>query len=333
MLMKGLPTYSLIIPTFKRADEVEECLQSLTQQTFKDFEVILSDGTPGKSLESVALPFTQQLNLLFLYEEFIGVSEARNLGYQHARGEYIIFLDSDCIIPPGYMQAVHHHLQREPLDLFGGPDAAAADFSPLQKAISYSMTSILTTGGIRGKKTHVGKYHPRSFNMGIRKTVFEAVKGFSDFKCGEDIELSIRIIQAGYSSGLIEDAFVYHKRRTSFSQFYKQVFRFGAARINIGARHKGEIKPAHLFPLAFSLGLVFSLLVLLIFPPLGKIFLSAYSAYFLILGIHSSVENRSLHVGLLSIAATLVQFAGYGRGMLMNAIEVFIKGNKSGIQL
>jgi GT2 family glycosyltransferase len=333
MLMNGLPTYSLIIPTFKRADEVEECLQSLTQQTFKDFEVILSDGTPGKSLESVAMPFTQQLHLLFLYEEFIGVSEARNLGYQHARGEYIIFLDSDCIIPPGYMQAVHNHLQSKPLDLFGGPDAAAADFSPLQKAISYSMTSILTTGGIRGKKTHVGKYHPRSFNMGIRKTVFEAVNGFSDFKCGEDIELSIRIIQAGYSSGLIEDAFVYHKRRTSFSQFYKQVFRFGAARINIGARHKGEIKPAHLFPLAFSLGLVFSLLLLLIYPPIGKIFLSAYGIYFLLLWIHSSVENRSIHVGFLSIAATLVQFAGYGRGMLMNAIEVFMKGNKSGIRL
>lgn len=331
--MKSHPTYSLIIPTFKRPDEVEECLQSLTQQTFKDFEVILSDGTPGKSLESVTISFAQQLDLLFLYEELIGVSEARNLGYQHAKGEYIIFLDSDCIIPPGYMQAVHTHLQREPLDLFGGPDAAAADFSPLQKAISYSMTSILTTGGIRGKKTHVGKYHPRSFNMGIRKSVFEAVKGFSDFKCGEDIELSIRIIQAGYSSGLIEDAYVYHKRRTSFSQFYKQVFRFGAARINIGARHKGEIKLAHLFPLVFSLGLGFSILMVLIFPLLGKFLVSAYGTYFLLLFMHSSIGNKSIHVGILSVAATLVQFAGYGRGMLLNAFEVFVKGNKSGIQL
>lgn len=331
--MNAGPKYSLIIPTFKRPDEVEECLQSLTLQTFRDFEVIIADGTPGNSLEYVAEPFKNRLNLTFLYEEYLGVSEARNLGFQHAKGEYIIFLDSDCIIPPNYLAAVDEHLKKEPLDLFGGPDAAAEDFSPMQKAISYSMTSLLTTGGIRGKRQHVGTYHPRSFNMGIRRSVFEAVGGFSDFKCGEDIELSIRIIKAGYRSGLIEKAFVYHKRRTSFRQFYRQVFRFGAARINIGSRHPGEIRLAHLFPLAFTAGLVFSLLVALLLPSVAEWLLTGYGAYLLALLLHSSVENKSLHVGLLSVAATLVQFFGYASGMLSNAFEVYIKGNKAGIQL
>lgn len=327
------PRYSLIIPTFKRPDEVEECLQSLTMQTFRDFEVIIADGTPGQSLESVTKPFADSLQLTFLYEAYLGVSEARNLGFQHAKGEYIIFLDSDCIIPPGYMQAVHEHLQMEDIDLFGGPDAAAEDFTPLQKAISYTMTSLLTTGGIRGKKKHVGTYHPRSFNMGIRKSVFEAVGGYSDFKCGEDIELSIRIIKAGYRSGLIEKAFVYHKRRTSFQQFYRQVYRFGAARINIGNRHPGEIKAAHLFPLLFSTGLVLSVLMLLLCTYMGFIMLGAYVLYLSALFLHSSLENKSFHVGLLSLQAALVQFFGYGRGMLDNAIEVYVKGNQKGIQL
>lgn len=331
--MQPGPRYSLIIPTFKRPDEVEECLQSLTLQTFGDFEVIIADGTPDQSLESVVKPFSGKLELTFLHEEYLGVSEARNLGFQHAKGEYIIFLDSDCIIPQGYLQAVDEHLQKEHLDLFGGPDAAAEDFTPLQKAISYAMTSLLTTGGIRGKKKHVGTYHPRSFNMGIRKSVFMAVGGFSDFKCGEDIELSIRIIKAGYRSGLVEEAFVYHKRRTSFRQFYRQVYRFGAARINIGKRHSGEIKPAHLFPFLFSAGLLLSILMLLLWTHIGILMLGVYMLYLSSLFLHSSIENQSIQVGFLSVAAALVQFFGYGRGMLDNALEVHVKGNDKGIRL
>lgn len=327
------PKYSLIVPTFKRADEVRECLQSLTQQTYKNFEVIIADGTPGESLEHATTPFRKALKLVFLYEEYLGVSEARNLGFQKARGEYIIFLDSDCIIPPQYLQAVEASLSQKNLDLFGGPDAAAEDFTPVQKAISYSMTSLLTTGGIRGKKQHVGTYHPRSFNMGMKKSVFAAVNGFSDFKCGEDIELSIRIIKAGYSSGLIEDAYVYHKRRTDFKQFFKQVYRFGAARINIGTRHPGEIKLTHLFPLAFISGLALSLALALLLPGIGKPLMAFFALYLLLIFLHSSANEKSLKVGALSVVAVVVQFAGYGYGFLMNAIEVFIKGNKKGIAL
>lgn len=325
--------YSLIIPTFKRPDEVMECLESLTHQTFKNFEVIIADGTPVKSLEEVAVPFKEKLNLQFLYEEFIGVSEARNMGYEQANGEYIIFLDSDCIIPQGYMEKVDSFLAKNPLDLFGGPDAADESFTPLQKAISYAMTSIFTTGGIRGKKTHMGKYHPRSFNMGMRKEVFKAVDGYSDLKCGEDVDLSIRIIKAGFKSGLIEEAYVYHKRRTDIKQFFKQVYRFGAARINLFLRHKEELKITHLFPLAFISGLVFSLLMLLVVPSLGKILLSLYFIYLSIIFVHSSIENKSISIGFLSIITVLVQFSGYGLGMLKNAFAVFILGKKEGIDL
>lgn len=325
--------YSLIIPTFKRADEVQECLESLTKQTFKDFEVILADGTPEKSLEDVAVPFKQSLNLQFLYEEYIGVSEARNMGYEHANGEYIIFLDSDCIIPQQYLQKVDDFLQKTPLDLFGGPDAADASFTPLQKAISYSMTSVLTTGGIRGKKTHMGKFHPRSFNMGMRKEVFKAVNGYSDLKCGEDVELSIRIIKAGYKSGLIEDAYVFHKRRTNLKQFFKQVYRFGAARINIFMRHREELKITHLFPLAFSVGLIISILLLILSPVLGKIGMAFYTTYLLIAFIHSSIENKDLKIGALSVITILTQFFGYGWGMFKNGFAVFVLGRKGGIDL
>jgi GT2 family glycosyltransferase len=333
MTAEPTPKYSLIIPTFKRADEVEECLSSLCQQSYRNFEVIIADGTPGESLGQVAAPFADKLSLNFQYEEYIGVSEARNLGFLQARGEYIIFLDSDCIIPPLYLEAVDKHLRTQPLDLFGGPDASSEDFSVIQKAISYSMTSLLTTGGIRGKKQHVGQYHPRSFNMGMRKAVFAAVNGFSDFKCGEDIELSIRIIQAGFKVGLIEDAFVYHKRRTSFQQFFRQVYRFGAARVNIGSRHPGEIKLTHLFPLAFSSGLLTGLMLTCFYRPLGMPILALYGLYFIALLCHSAVQNKSLKVGVYAVAATLVQFSGYGYGFLKNFIAVFLLGKKEGIKL
>ncbi len=325
--------YSLIIPTFKRKDEVEECLQSLTLQTYKEFEVIIADGTPGKSLKESTIPFKEQLNLTFLYEEYIGVSEARNLGFKAAKAEYIIFLDSDCIIPENYMQSVHNYLLNNELDCFGGPDAADKSFTALQKAISYSMTSILTTGGIRGKENHVGNYHPRSFNMGIRKKVFDAVGGFSDLKCGEDVELSIRIQKAGYKIGLIKDAYVYHKRRTSLKQFFKQVYRFGAARINIFMRHKKELKITHLFPLLFTLGWITGLAFFVILKPLGAIILLFYTIYLASIFLHATTKNKSIKIGVLSSITTLTQFTGYGWGMLKNLIAIFVLNKKEGIKL
>ncbi len=329
--------YSIIIPTFKRPEEVVECLQSLTQQKFKDFEVIIADGTPGKSLEDFTTPFISILNLSFLYEEYLGVSEARNLGAQHAKGEWLIFLDSDCIIPEDYLLILEKQLPSLHADLFGGPDAAHPDFTPLQKAVSFSMTSLLTTGGIRGKKSHVGTFHPRGFNMGIKKSAFQAVNGYSTFKCGEDIELSIRLIKAGFKAVLVPEAFVYHKRRTSFQQFYKQVFRFGAARINIWSRHSEELKLTHLFPSLFliSFGIAMFLLPLSFFLSNTLLALPAFFffLYFNLIFILAYVESKSLEVAWLAIPASCIQMFGYGYGFLYNAFEVIVRKNTNGIKL
>ena len=334
--------YSIIIPTFKRADEVIECLESLTHQSFKDFEIILADGTPGESLEKYVKEYYTKLDLHFLYEEYLGVSEARNLGATKAKGEYFIFLDSDCIFPPDYLAKVDAALKSNDLDAYGGPDAAHASFTVLQKAISYTMTSILTTGGIRGQKKHVGQFHPRGFNMGISRKAFEQVGGYSTFKCGEDIELSIRVIKAGFKVDLIPEAFVYHKRRSTFTQFYKQVFRFGAARINIWSRHKEELKLTHLFPSLFIIGFIKSIfwaLIALYFcctcccPWYLFIPIALYKIYLIAIFIDSSIQNKSIKVGIYSIGTCLTQMAGYGFGFIANAFEVLVKDNKNGLKL
>ena len=329
--------YSIIIPTFKRPDEVVECLQSLTKQIWKDFEVIIADGTPGKSLKEHVLPFSSSLNIQFLYEEYLGVSEARNLGAKSAKGEWLIFLDSDCLIPENYLLVLEEQLPVLQADLFGGPDAPHPDFTPLQKAISFSMTSLLTTGGIRGKKTHIGTFHPRGFNMGIKKSAFEAVNGYSNFKCGEDIELSIRLIKAGYTSVLIPEAFVYHKRRTSFQQFRNQVYRFGAARINIWSRHPEELKVTHLFPAIFFISFVFAVLFpalsLLVSSPLFMLPAFLFCVYFLLIFIFAFIESKSIQVAFLAISASFIQMTGYGAGFLANAFEVWVKKNPNGIKL
>lgn len=328
------PTYSLIIPTFGRPDEVYEFLESLTHSSFKDFEVIIADGTPQKSLEEIVIPFYKQMPITFIYEEYLPVSDARNRGASVANGKYFIFLDSDCIIPSEYLQKVDEYLKKNPVDLFGGPDAAHKSFTPIQKAISYSMTSLFTTGGIRGNKNHVGTFHPRGFNMGISRLAFEQVKGYdTTFRCGEDIDLSIRILKAGFKSALIPNAYVYHKRRTDFQKFFKQVYRFGAARINLFVRHKTELKITHLFPFLFTCYWAFGSLSVLIYPLLFFAWLSSLILYSLGILIDSSIKNKSFYVGLLSVRAAFTQLSGYGWGFFKNFIEVFIKKNKKGIRL
>lgn len=322
------------MPTFGRPDEVDEFLESLTHQKYRNFEVIIADGTPKKSLKEITDKYEGQYPLQFLYKEYLPVSDARNLGAENAHGEYFIFLDSDCIIPEEYLESVDTTLRNSPCDLFGGPDAAHDSFSPVQKAISYSMTSLFTTGGIRGKKTHVGTYHPRGFNMGVSRKAFEAVNGYdTSFKCGEDIDLSIRIIKAGFPSKLIPGAYVYHKRRTDFKKFFKQVYRFGAARINLKVRHKNELKITHLFPLAFLLYWSLGWLTVLIHPMVFYCWLGSLLMYSLMIFIDSSIQNKNVYVGLLSVRAAYTQLTGYGWGFFKNGIEVYIKGNRNGLKL
>lgn len=328
------PKYSLVIPTFGRPDEVDEFLESLTHQKFKNFEVIIADGTPKQSLENVASKYSGKVPFTFLYEEYLPVSDARNRGAQMAKGEYLIFLDSDCIIPPDYLTILDEELAKHDYDLFGGPDAADKNFTPVQKAISYSMTSLFTTGGIRGGKKHVGVFHPRGFNMGMKKSVFEIVNGYDvNFKCGEDIDLSIRILKAGFKSGLIQEAYVYHKRRTDFKKFFKQVFRFGAARINLYKRHKSELKVTHLFPFLFMCYLLLGWTIVFIHWYAGLAWLFSIVVYMGLILMDSTIKNKSVYIGLLSIRAAFTQLIGYGWGFFKNAVEVFIRNNPKGLKL
>ncbi len=326
--------YSLIAPTFSRPDEVYEFLESLTHQQYSDFEVIIADGSPHNDVKPVVEPFEGKLNLIYIYEKYLPVSDARNRAAEVANGDWLIFLDSDCIIPEYYLQRVDKFIEQNNVDLFGGPDKAHESFTPTQKAISYAMTSILTTGGIRGKEKHVGVFHPRGFNMGIRKQAFMDVNGYAtDFRCGEDIELSMRLIEKGKQSALIPEAFVYHKRRTDFLKFFKQVFRFGAARINIWQRHPKELKITHLFPsifMLFVLSVPFQFFISESLFYCSSILLIIYSIANLIL---ATKETGSIKTGFLSLIAAYVMLFGYGWGFIKNFVEVKVKGNTSGLKL
>ena len=279
--------------------------------------MILGDGTPGDALRPIIKQVANDVDLpvKVVYQEFLPVSDARNLAAAAAEGDVLIFLDSDCLLPKDYLNKVDHGLTRDGWDAFGGPDAAPSDFSHLQKAINYSMTSPLTTGGIRGGKQSTSTYYPRGFNMGMKAMVFKAVKGYDTaFKCGEDVELSIRIKEAGYKVGLIPEAVVWHKRRSNLGQFYKQVRRFGSARIALARQHKGQMKATHAFPAVFMFAWVaaFALHVTQVFS-LG---IYAFHGYFLVIAILSSIKHLNPFVGLLSMVSTAVMFAGYASGFM-----------------
>ena len=336
--------YSIIIPVYNRPDEVDELLESLSNQTQKDFEVIIVEDGSVKPCKDVCDKYAGILALHYYAKENSGPGQSRNYGAERANGKWLIVLDSDVVLPQGYLAAVDSAISHQTSDFaaFGGPDAAHPSFTPVQKAISYSMTSFFTTGGIRGGKAKLDKFYPRSFNMGIRRDVYLELGGFTKMRFGEDIDFSYRIVEAGYRPQLFPDAWVWHKRRTDFRKFFRQVYNSGIARINLMKRHPGTLKLVHLLPTVFTLGVIGLLLIFAWGASLyieGEI-LDAYGLrptdnmhqgvgfalcvlsllpilfYSLIIFIDSSIRNRSLWVGLLSIPAAFVQLMGYGLGFI-----------------
>ena len=362
--------YSIIIPVYNRPDEVDELLQSLTTQTFKDFEVVIVEDGSDIPCQAVVEKYADRLNLKYFTKPNSGPGQTRNYGVERSQGEFVIVLDSDVVLPPDYLQAIEKET-RPPLtpplgreqeslknskalpiegeqgeghvDAWGGPDRAHESFTDVQKAINYSMTSFFTTGGIRGGKKQMDKkFYPRSFNMGIRRTLYQQLGGFSEMRFGEDIDFSIRIYESGANCRLFPEAWVWHKRRTDFKKFFKQVHNSGIARINLMKRHPGTLKLVHLLPAVFTVGTIGCLL--LFFMGIGLYLLgewldanglrptdnmhqgigfmlcvlSAFPIPFfsLLIFIDSSLRNKSIKIGLLSIWASFIQLIGYGTGFL-----------------
>ena len=305
--------YSIIIPVYNRPDEVAELLLSLSKQTFHDFDVHIVEDGSSVTCREVCDHNANRLDIHYYLKENGGPGAARNYGAERATGDYFIVLDSDVVLPPGYLAAIDQELTERPCDAFGGPDRAHPDFTPVQKAISYSMTSFFTTGGIRGGKKKLDKFYPRSFNMGIRRDVYQQLGGFTKMRFGEDIDFSYRIVEAGYMPRLFPDAWVWHKRRTDFRKFFRQVYNSGIARINLEKRHPGTMKLVHLLPMVFTLGVIGCLVLA---PFCYGLTLLPLLLYCLLILIDSSLKNKSLWVGLLSIPAAFVQLMGYGFGFL-----------------
>lgn len=306
--------FSIIIPVYNRPNEIDELLESLSQQDLSaNFEVlIIEDGSSIKS-DIVVEKHKNKLNLKYFFKENTGAGASRNFGMEKASGNYFIILDSDVIVPKQYLLEVKKALETNYTDAFGGADAAHSSFTSLQKAINYSMTSILTTGGIRGNKKSLGKFQPRSFNLGISKKAFEKTNGFSRMKNGEDIDLTFRLWEHGFETHLIEKAFVYHKRRSSIKQFFRQTFGFGTARPILNNKYPESSKITYWFPSFFIIGFDISI-ILIIFG--FQQFLYFYGIYFLLIFIDSLFQNKNLYVAFLSIITSFTQFLGYGLGFL-----------------
>ncbi len=304
---------SVIVPVYNRPDEVRELLESLSRQTDTDFEVVIVEDGSDERCDKICQEYEGQLDLHYFFKSNSGPGPSRNFGSERSSGDYLIILDSDVIVPENYIKIIHDELNRDSVDAFGGSDKAHPSFSPIQKAINYSMTSFLTTGGIRGGKKKLDKFYPRSFNMGIRKSVYENLGGFAPMRYGEDIDFSTRIFKAGYSCRLFPDAFVYHKRRMSFSAFFRQVRHSGEARIELKKKYPDTFKLVHLLPALFVCGNI--LLVLLsIFWSWAWILPIVF--YAICLFVDSFIQNKDFKVALYSIGAAYTQLFGYGLGFL-----------------
>lgn len=321
--------FSIIIPLYNRPQEIDELLFTLAQQEYKDFEVLIIEDGSTLDAREIINSYKEKLTINYFYKENAGQGFARNYGFERAKGDYFIIFDSDCLIPKDYLSKVNENLSKHKFDAFGGPDAAHESFSPIQKAISYSMTSPFTTGGIRGNKKHLGTFHPRSFNMGISREVWERTGGFKITRLGEDIEYSIRIKKAGFKIGLIPDATVFHKRRTSLKQFYKQLHFFGRARINIYKHFSSELKLIHFLPSLFVAFINFTLFSNLLRWPIAEACNFTISLYVLLLFVHAWSNTKSVKIALLSIITSFIQLIAYGFGFIQDYLKMIIIDKRS----
>ncbi|VXB65564.1 Glycosyl transferase family 2 [Flavobacterium sp. 9AF] len=314
--------FSFIIPVYNRPDEIEELLESMTRFNFSEnFEVVVIEDGSTIPCHHIIQKFESKLFISYYFKPNSGPGNSRNYGMERAKGDYFIILDSDCILPQDYLLNVSTSLKKEFVDCFGGPDSALSSFSNIQKAINFSMTSFLTTGGIRGGSEKIDKFQPRSFNMGLSKKAFEASKGFGNIHPGEDPDLSIRLWELGFKTKLIKEAFVYHKRRIDWNKFYIQVNKFGKARPILNFWYPKYTKITFWFPTLFLLGFVMSLCLLLFsfFLPL-----CVYLFYFGMIFVVSLLQNKNIIIAFYSIVATAIQFYGYGIGFLNSFLNIFL---------
>ncbi len=310
------PRYSVVVPVFNRPQELEELLSSLQKQSFKDFEVIVVEDGSTTCCDKVVDQYRDVLTIQYFYKPNSGPGPSRNFGFSQANGKYFVIFDSDCIIPSDYFRAVEDSLKRNQWDAWGGPDRGHENFTAVQRAMAYTMSSVFTTGGIRGGKKRLGWFQPRSFNMGISRSVFEQTKGFRFERFAEDIEFSIRMKKTGFNIGLIPEAYVFHKRRTNLKAFYQQVFNFGRGRVMVGRVYPDEIKLTHWFPAVFFVCSCFLLFLPIFDIPLFKIGITFYGLYLITILLDSFIVNKNLLVALLSVPAALLQLWGYGMGFM-----------------
>jgi glycosyltransferase involved in cell wall biosynthesis len=319
--------FSIIIPIFNRPDELQELLESFEKQTYTDFEVIIVEDGSMLKCEDISNNFSKVLNIKYFYKNNEGQGFARNFGAKHAIGTYLVFFDSDVIVPKDYFKTLDEITRTKEIESFGGRDLASPDFTDFQKAISYSMTGFLTTGGIRNKGANLGgNFQLRSFNMGLKKTIFESIGGFKKTNMGEDMELNNRLENQNYKKEFIETLGVFHKRRGTFKSFFKQVYSFGQTRVQLKREFNIPIKVVHLFPVIFFLFIISIPISFLFYHSIFRFSLFILTLYLALIFILSSLQNKSIKVGILSIPAAFIQLFSYGMGFIM---EIFKSKNSA----
>lgn len=323
-----MPRFSIIIPVYNRPNEVDDLLASLAKQSVKNFEVVITEDGSTIPCRDVCERYSENIDIKYYTQENTGRSPARNNSMDKATGDYFVFFDSDCVIPPTYFETLAKSLDDNWLDCFGGPDAAHDSFTDTQKAINFAMTSFLTTGGIRGGKASMEKFTPRTFNMGFSREVYEKVGGFREM-FSEDIDMSKRIEAAGFKVGLIRECPVYHKRRVDFKKFYRQVHVFGESRITLKLLYPGSLKIVHALPACFVVGLVILAILSILITPW---FMAPIGVYIIMLFISAILSTKKLKVALMSVPASFIQLIGYGTGFIKAYFTKIIMGKGRDIE-
>lgn len=214
---------SVAIITRKRAEDLKECLESLSGQIKKPYEVVVVDNGPTQATKKVVEGFKKKLPIKYVVESKIGVSYARNKAIKAAKGEIIAFCDDDCVLDEKWIRQIELAFKRRPknyffvgksLNYYPGNIFAQASFFFYKKWWQETDVPFDTKNGAFKKKP-VLKY----------KIQFDS--GFAPFGCGEDVDFGEKLIEKGMRVLYEPKMVVYHKEPNTFLKFLKSRFERG----------------------------------------------------------------------------------------------------------
>ncbi len=223
---RSQPVFSIIIPTYNRPAELALCLEALCRLDYprERFEVIVVDDGSKTSLQPSVARFLDQLDVTLLTQANAGPAAARNKGASQAKGEFLAFIDDDCMTSPDWLQKLVNRFAEVPDQAIGG-----RTLNPLpENSYSTASQNLIDAGYAYHNPLPSQASFFASNNLTVPAACFHSVGGFDiTFKTSEDRDFCDRWRHQGFQMTYAPEILIYHSHHLNFRTFWRQHFNYG----------------------------------------------------------------------------------------------------------